>query len=52
MRKKEKEGSPLCDNIAPFSIFISVILIRSALLQCLGSALLIDAFSLGSAAHI
>jgi hypothetical protein len=39
-----------CNNIAPFSIFISVIPIRSALLQRLGSAPPIDVFSLGSAA--
>jgi hypothetical protein len=41
-----------CNNIAPFSIFISVIPIRSALLQCLRSAPPIDAFSLGSATRI
>jgi hypothetical protein len=42
----------MCDNIAPFSIFISVIPIRSALLRRLGSAPLIDVFSLGSTACI
>jgi hypothetical protein len=41
-----------CDNIAPFSIFISIIPIRSALLRCLGSALPINIFLLGSAARI
>jgi hypothetical protein len=38
--------------LTPFSIFISVIPIHSALLQHLGFAPLIDAFSLGSAIRI
>jgi hypothetical protein len=37
-----------CDNITPFSIFISVIPICSALLRCLRFAPPIDAFLLGS----
>jgi hypothetical protein len=41
-----------CDNITPFSIFISVILICSALLRRLGSALPINVFLLSSAACI
>jgi hypothetical protein len=41
----------VCDNITPFSIFISVIPIRSALLRRLGSAPPINVFSLGSAAR-
>jgi hypothetical protein len=45
-------GGGYCNNIAPFSIFISVIPIRSALLRHLGSALPIDVFPLGSAARI
>jgi hypothetical protein len=38
--------------LAPFSIFISVIPIGSALLRRLGFALPIDAFSLGSTVRI
>jgi hypothetical protein len=45
-------GGGYCDNIAPFSIFISIIPIHSALLRHLGFALLIDAFLLGSAVRI
>jgi hypothetical protein len=45
-------GGGYCDNIAPFSIFIPVIPIHSALLRRLGSALPIDVFSLGSTTHI
>jgi hypothetical protein len=41
-----------CDNIAPFSIFISIIPIRSALLRRLGSAPPIDTFLLSSAVRI
>jgi hypothetical protein len=45
-------GGGYCDNITPFSIFISIIPICSALLRHLGSALLINVFLLGSAARI
>jgi hypothetical protein len=45
-------GGGYCDNIVPFSIFISVLPICSALLQRLGFAPPIDTSSLGSAIPI